>query len=157
MAARLGSRRRRRRILATYATYPSLPLAEAEASLRGLTTIRTMDRLVGQLDADLARLAEGYPGGPTRLWQGFLASRETGADEYARRVEVWFARVVAPPARPVYVEWRLATLDLRWERDGWRLDGIEEAEGPRPFALPGSADRAEAILAAVDGFVAEAS
>jgi len=140
------------RILAAYATYPRLPLPEAEASIRGMATIRAMDRLVAELDADLARLAAGYPGGPTRVWEGPLATREIGADELSRRVEVWFARVVAPPGRPVYSEWRLATLDLLWERGGWRLDRMDEAPGPRPVRLPGGADPAAALLTAVDGF-----
>jgi hypothetical protein len=143
------------RILATYATYPGLPLAQAEASLRGMASIGAMDRLVGELDADLARLTAGYPGGPTRVWQGVLATRETGRDDHARRVRVWFTRVVAPPGRPVYVEWRLATLDLLWERDGWRLDGFDEIAGPRPLALPGTADSAEVIRSALDGFTPE--
>src|SRR5581483_2484466 len=111
-----------RRIVVTFATYPAVPLAEAEASLRGMASIEAMDHLVGELDAELARLAAGYPGGPTRVWHGVLATSETGSDDHARHVQVWFARVVAPPARPVYVEWRLASLDLLWERDGWRLN-----------------------------------
>jgi hypothetical protein len=144
-----------RRILATYATYPGLSLAEAEASLRGMASIGAMGRLVGELDADLARLAAGYPGGPTRVWHGVLATRETGGDDHARRVRVWLARVVAPPGRPVYVEWRLATLDLVWERDGWRLDGLDETAGPRPLALPGSADSAEVVRSVLEGFTPE--
>jgi hypothetical protein len=140
------------RMLAAYATYPRLPQPEAEASVRGMASIRAMDRVVAELDADLARLAAGYPGGPTRVWEGPLATREIGTDELSRRVEVWFARVVAPPGRPVYAEWRLGTLDLLWERDGWRLDRMDEVPGPRPVWLPGGADSAAAFLAAVDGF-----
>jgi len=145
------------RIVATFATYPALPLAEAEASLRGMASIEDMDHLVGELDAELARLAAGYPGGPTRVWHGVLATLETGPDDHARRVQVWFVRVVAPPARPVYAEWRLASLDLLWERDGWRLHGYDETAGPRPLALPGTADSAEVILSGVDGFRPEGS
>ena len=139
-------------ILATYASYPALSLPEAEASVRGLATIRSLDRLVAELDADMARLAAGYPGGPTRVWDGALATREIGNDEFARRVEVWFVRVVAPPGRPVYAEWRLATLDLQWQRDGWRLDQMDEAPGPRPVGLPGASDPAVSVHAALDGF-----
>jgi hypothetical protein len=144
-----------RRIVVTFATYPAVPLAEAEASLRGMASIEAMDHLVGELDAELARLAAGYPGGPTRVWHGVLATSETGSDDHARHVQVWFARVVAPPARPVYVEWRLASLDLLWERDGWRLNRFDERAGPRPLALPGTADSAEVILSTVGGFSPE--
>lgn len=142
------------RILATYATYSGMALAEAEASVRGMASIEAMDRLVSELDADLARLAAGYPGGPTRIWEGFLATRESDTGDDARQVEVWFARVVAPPGRPVYAEWRLATLGLLWERDGWRLNRFDDAPGPRPVALPGHADASEAIVSALDGFAA---
>ncbi|MCA1847354.1 MAG: hypothetical protein LC792_30055 [Actinobacteria bacterium] len=65
---------------------------------------------------------------------------------------MWFAQVVAPPARPVYVEWLRETVDLRWERDGWRLDRLDETAGPRPLSLPGTADSAEAVRAIIGDF-----
>ncbi len=141
------------RILAAYAGYPMLTASEAETSLREIASAEAATRLVVELRADLARLAAGYPGGRTRLWVGPLATRETVVDEHRRTVEVWFSRVVAPPRREVYVEWRLGRLDLVWERDGWRLDGLDEGAGPRPAALPGGADPAAEILSALDGFV----
>ena len=144
-----------RQILATYASYPSLSAADAEKSLRELASGAAADRLAADLRADLARLAAGYPGGATRVWVGPLAVRETVLSPVGRREEVWFARVVAPPGRDVYAEWRLATMGLIWERDGWRLDTFEEAVGPRPALPPGSSDPPAEILIRLRGFTGE--
>jgi hypothetical protein len=143
------------RMLAAYANYPTLTASEAETRLREIASNAATPRLVAELRGDLGRLAAGYPGGRTRLWVGPLATRETAVDEHRRTVEVWFSRVVAPPGREVYVEWRLGRLDLVWERDGWRLDGFDERAGPRPAALPGRADPPAEILSALDGFASE--
>ena len=78
--------------------------------------------------------------------------RETVISPVGRREEVWFARVVAPPDRDVYAEWRLATLGLVWEREGWRLDTFDEVAGPRPTLPPGSPDPPAEILTGLSGF-----
>lgn len=143
------------RILDAYATYPSLGAAEAEKSLRDLATAAAADRLAADLRTDLARLATGYPGGVTRVWAGPLAIRETVVNQSVRREEVWFARVVVPPGRAAYVEWRLAVLGLAWERDRWRLDTFDEAPGPRPAEAPGGPDSPFDIIGRLDGFSGE--
>lgn len=140
------------RILAEYARYPSLTGPDAEAALRGMASSRNADALVATLHADLARLAVGYPGGPTRFWVGSLAVREVAVDESKAKVELWFCRVVAPPHQAVYAEWRIGVLDLAWERGAWRLDEFDEIPGPRPVALPGQADAAPQIVAILEGF-----
>lgn len=143
------------RILDAYASYPSLGGAEAEANLRDLATTSAADRLAVDLRADLARLAAGYPGGATKVWPGPLAIRETVVNQSVRREEVWFARVVVPPGLPAYVEWRLATLGLVWERDQWRLDTFDEGPGPRPAEAPGGPDSAVELTGRLSGFTGE--
>lgn len=142
------------RILAEYAQYPALTGPEAEAALRDMASRAAAGALVAILHTDLARLALGYPGGPTRFWVGPLAARELAGDESGAKVEIWFCRVVAPPGQQVYAEWRLGVIDLVWERDAWRLNGFDEIPGPRPAALPGEDDQAAEILAAIAGFEA---
>lgn len=141
-----------RRVLAAYASYPSVNAADAEKSVRELASGAAADRLAADMRADLDRLAVGYPGGATRVWVGPLAVRETVMSPVGRREEVWFARVVAPPDRDVYAEWRLATLGLVWEREAWRLDTFDEAAGPRPTLPPGSPDSPAEILTRLSGF-----
>jgi hypothetical protein len=153
--AREAPRTAASRILAAYASYPARDPAEVEKSMRDLASAAAAERLAADLHADLARLAAGYPGGATRVWAGPLAVRETTVAENRRREEVWFARVVAPPGRDVYVESRLATLGLVWERDRWRLDTFDETAGPRPGATPGGVDPPAAFVAALSGFIAE--
>ena len=57
-----------RRILAAYASYPSLSAAGAEKSVRELASSASADRLAADVRADLDRLAVGYPGGATKVW-----------------------------------------------------------------------------------------
>lgn len=140
------------RILAEYARYPLLPAPDAEAALRDTASRASADGLMATLQADLTRLAAGYPGGTTRVWVGPLAARESAVNANRARVEIWFCRVVAPPGRPVYAEWPLGRLDLVWERDAWRLDGFDEVLGPRPVALPGETGAAPEIASALKGF-----
>ena len=144
-----------RRILAAYASYPSLGADGAARSVRELASASAADRLATDVRADLARLAGGYPGGATRVWAGLLAMRETVVSPAGRSEEVWLARVVAPPGPAVYAEWRLATLGLVWERNGWRLDTFDEVVGPRPSVAPGSTESPAEILTTLTGFTAE--
>jgi hypothetical protein len=141
------------RLLTGYARYPALGVEGAVRDLRQVSTTGAGDRLVAMLRDDFARLAAGYPGGPTRFWIGPLATRTTATDVAHARVEVWFSRVVAPPAKPVYVEWRLGVLDVVRERNAWRLDAIDERPGPRPDELPGEADGAAEIDSSLSRFV----
>jgi hypothetical protein len=140
------------RILSTYTRFTRLDANKAEGELRGLATSRDADRLAAQLHDDMARLARGYPGGPTVFWVGALATRSTTIDPTRTRVEIWFARVVAPPRLPAYVEWRLGRLELARERGDWRLAAFDDLPGPRPATVPGEADATAGILAALDGF-----
>jgi hypothetical protein len=144
-----------RRILAAYASYPTIGVDDAQRSVRELASGSAADRLAADVRADLARLAAGYPGGATRVWAGPLAMRETVVSPAGRREEVWLARVVAPPGRVVYAEWRLATVGLVWERNGWRLDTFQEAVGPRPSVPPGSPEAPAEILTTLTGFSGE--
>jgi len=143
------------RILDAYASYPSIGPAEAEKSVRALATMAAADRLAADLRADLARLAVGYAGGATQVWAGPLAIRETAVNQSVRREEVWFARVVVPPGRAAYVEWRLAVLGLVWESDRWRLDTFDEGPGPRPAEVPGGPDPVPELIGRLDGFSTE--
>jgi len=145
------------RILDAYASYPRIGPTEAEKSVRDLATTAAADRLAADLRADLARLAVGYAGGATQVWAGPLAIRETAVNQLVRREEVWFARVVVPPGRAPYVEWRLAVLGLVWERDRWRLDTFDESPGPRPAEMLGAPDSAVELIGRLDGFSAERS
>jgi hypothetical protein len=144
-----------RRILAAYASYPTIGVDDAESSVRELASGSAADRLAADVRADLARLAAGYPGGTTRVWAGPLAMRETVVSPVGRREEVWLTRVVAPPGRAVYAEWRLATLGLVWERNGWKLDSFQEVVGPQPSAPPGSPESPAEILTTLTGFSGE--
>lgn len=140
------------RILAEYARFPSLALPDAEAALRDMASRASADGLVATLHADLTRLAAGYPGGNTLVWVGPLAARESTVNASRAKVEVWFCRVVAPPGRPAYAEWPLGRFDLVWERDAWRLDGLDEVPGPRPAALPEETGAAPEIASALERF-----
>lgn len=148
-----GPRQVAARILTTYASYTTRPAEGAEASLRSLASESAADGLVATLRADLARLATGYPGGQTRLWTGILASR-LWATATEARVELWFCRVVEPPGKAVYSEWRMAVVDLAWERDAWRLQRFEESDGPRPADLPGEPTGRDEHATALTGFEA---
>ena len=89
------------------------------------------------------------------MWAGALAFRETVVSQSVRREEVWFARVVVPPGRAAYVEWRLAVLGLVWERERWRLDTFDEGLGPRPAEAPGAPDPVTELIGRLDGFSEE--
>lgn len=140
------------RILAAYPRLAGLGAEQAESELRQVATSGDADRLVAELRDDRARLARGYPGGLTTFWVGALATRSTATDAARARIEIWFARVVAPPRLPAYVEWRLGRLEVAFERDAWRLSSFEDLPGPRPASLPGEADGSGEILTAVDNF-----
>ena len=47
-------------------------------------------------------------------------------------VEVWSAGIIAGPARPATSEWETNQISVRWERDGWRLEGYVTSPGPTP-------------------------
>ena len=101
----------------------------------------------------LQRQAAKLPG-TTVFRQSVLATRVGSYTASHARVTVWVLQVMAQagqPANPV-ASFSLVTVDMLWERQGWRLDRPEERDGPAPLlsGRPASADELEASLRGFD-------
>jgi len=122
--------------------------AAAEAQ-RTMSTTANAERLVGELRDQRAALAEGFGPGPLRWWLAPLATKVRPDGPDAAEVTVWYVSVVAPAELAPYVDWRVSTRRLVWERDDWRVEAEHDAPGPRPATLPRPEPSAPAEFVAV--------
>jgi len=136
------------------------PLA-AEKVVRTMTTVADGDRLVAETLATLRQLREKLAGGtgPVILHQAVLATRVAGADPTRARVELWNVSVLARDGiAPPQASWATSTIDLVWERDGWRVASVHVVPGPAPVLSNGAVPATAAQLAdALDGFIGDGS
>jgi hypothetical protein len=125
----------------------------AEAVVRRMAATATADEQVRSTTARLRQLRERLAAGsgPISLIQGVIASR---LDSYSRtraRVALWNVSVTARAdvASP-QATWAISTLDLVWERDGWRLSHEAVQPGPAPLlddsAAPATATQLQTSL-----------
>ena len=129
---------------------------EVDAYLRERVTLASADRLVAEHQADLHALRDALSSGTgaTTYRQGVLATRVVAFDEDEARIEVWHVGVltradVAPPQ----AGWMISTVDLRWERDGWKVADEIAIPGPAPILNDSVAPAtAEDVLDRLDGF-----
>lgn len=129
---------------------------EVDAYLREVVTMASADRQVEEHLRDLAMIREALStgSGPTVYRQGVLASRVEYFDESEARIALWHVGVLArADAAPPQAGWMISTVDLRWERGGWKVAGEIAVPGPAPIlndgAPPATADE---FLAELDGF-----
>lgn len=129
---------------------------DVDAYLRERVTLASADRLVDEHQADLQALRHALSSGtgPTTYRQGVLATRVVAFDEDEARIEIWHVGVltragVAPPQ----AGWMISTVDLRWERDGWKVADEIAIPGPAPILNDSVAPAtAEDVLDRLHGF-----
>lgn len=129
---------------------------DVDAYLRERVTSASADRMVAEhlddLEAIRSALSAGV--GPTTYRQGVLASRVVSFDEDEARVEIWHVGVltragIAPPQ----AGWVISTVDLRWERSGWKIADEIAVPGPAPILNDSVAPAtAKDLLDRLDGF-----
>ena len=130
--------------------------AEVDAYLREVVTETSADRLVAEHLDDLAALRDALSSGtgPTTYRQGVLAARVASFDEDEARVELWHVGVLARDGvAPPQAGWMISTVDLRWERGGWKVASEIAIPGPAPIlndSVPPAT--AEDLLDRLDGF-----
>ncbi len=128
----------------------------AEQAVRAMTTGADGDRLVTDTLTTLRQLRQKLAGGtgPVILHQAVLATRTTAAAPDRARVELWNVSVLAREGiAPPQASWATSTIDLAWERDGWRVSAVRVTPGPAPILSDASVPATATELAdALDGF-----
>jgi len=128
----------------------------AEQALRAMTTGADGDRLVTDTLTTLRQLRQKLAGGtgPVILHQAVLATRTSAATADRARVELWNVSVLAREGiAPPQASWTTSTIDLAWERDGWRVSAVRVTPGPAPILSDASVPATATELAdALDGF-----
>ena len=84
-----------------------------------------------------------------------VARRRRGLNPWGSPRMLWVVTILsaADVAMP-QSEWRTVTLELRWERGDWRVDGITDVAGPTPMVGPRDRPWApEPFADALAGFV----
>jgi hypothetical protein len=129
---------------------------EVDSYLRERVTRESADRLIEEHLHDLASLREALSRGTGRTVyrQGVLAWHVESFDDHEARVEIWHVGVltragVAPPQ----AGWMISTVDLRWDRGGWKVADEIAVPGPAPIlndSVPPAT--AEDLLDELDGF-----
>jgi hypothetical protein len=128
----------------------------AEAMVRSMAATATADDQVRSTAARLRQLRERMAAGsgPMTLVQGVIASRLDSYSATHARLALWSvsvtarADVVSPQAT-----WAISTLDLVWERDGWRLSRETVQPGPAPLLDDSTAPATPTQLqTSLDGF-----
>jgi hypothetical protein len=129
---------------------------EIAAFLREVATTADADRIVEDHLEAIASLREALASGvgPIVYRQAVVAHRVEAFDEDAARVAIWHVGVLArSEVAPPQAGWMISTVDLRWERGGWKVAGEIAVPGPAPIlndgAPPATADELVDVL---DGF-----
>lgn len=129
---------------------------EVDTFLRERVTSADTDRVVADHQRDLAALREALDAGsgPVVYRQGVLAHRVEYFDDEEATVAIWHVGVLARlDVAPPQAGWMISTVDLRWERGGWKVAGEVAVPGPAPIlndsVPPATADQ---LLDDLEGF-----
>jgi hypothetical protein len=131
------------------ASFPRLMRLNPLSLQNTLTDLMSQDGARSGVDEVIADYFELYeelgPAFRERVWiESPLQSLLVEQSETAARVAVWSVVVTGagPDDETVVSIWRTHRIDLVWERDDWKIDGVEVSEGPTPLttdlALPAS-------------------
>lgn len=93
------------------------------------------DELVARVVDDVRLLRDQLQEASGTVWF-VVAPLATRLDAYSSShavVRVWVVQVLAADGVAIPQSgWQTLTLDLRWHDGGWRVAGVDEAEGPTP-------------------------
>ena len=131
------------------ASFPRLMRLNPLSLQNTLTDLMSEDGARSGVDEVIADYFELYeelgPEFRERVWiETPLQSLLVEQSDTAARVAVWSVVVTGagPDDETVVSIWRTHRIDLVWERDDWKIDGVEVSEGPTPvttdLALPTS-------------------
>ena len=131
------------------ASFPHLMRLNPLSLQNTLTDLMSEDGSRSGVDEVIADYFELYeelgPEFRERVWiESPLQTLLVEQSETAARVAVWSVVVTGagPEDETVVSIWRTHRIDLVWERDDWKIDGVEVSEGPTPvatdLALPAS-------------------
>lgn len=129
---------------------------EVESFLRERVTRAAADRVVDDHLRDLEALRDALDGGtgPIVYREAVVAHRVDFFDENEARVAIWHVGVLArSDIAPPQAGWMISTVDLQWERGGWKVVGEIAVPGPAPIlndsVAPATADQ---LVTDLDGF-----
>jgi hypothetical protein len=131
------------------ASFPRLMRLNPLSLQNTLTDLMSQDGARSGVDEVIADYFELYeelgPEFRERVWiESPLQTLLVEQSDTAARVAVWSVVVTGagPDDETVVSIWRTHRIDLVWERDDWKIDGVEVSEGPTPLttdlALPAS-------------------
>jgi len=131
------------------ASFPRLMRLNPLSLQNTLTDLMSEDGSRSGVDEVIADYFELYeelgPEFRERVWiESPLQTLLVEQSDSAARVAVWSVVVTGagPDDETVVSIWRTHRIDLVWERDDWKVDGVEVSEGPTPvatdLALPAS-------------------
>lgn len=129
---------------------------EIDTFLRERVTRSAADRVIEEHQRDVAALREALArgSGPTVYREAVVAYRVDAFNEDEARIAIWHVGVLARShVAPPQAGWMVSTVDLRWERNGWRVVGEIAVPGPAPILNDGAPPAtAEELLDQLDGF-----
>jgi hypothetical protein len=131
--------------------------AGVASAVDAIATTAAAPRLTTDVLDEVRVAREGLTAAAGPVWwlvRPLATNVVTQRDGYAR-VSVWVVTILsaADVAMP-QSEWRTVTLELRWERGDWRVDGITDVAGPTPMVGPRDRPWApEPFADALTGFV----
>lgn len=127
--------------------------ADAEAAVRAVAAAASVDTLVADTRAALARAREPLAEGTGATWWAVrpLAVKVEAYSPQRARVSVWLVRVLSRQGVVVpQSSWATDTVELVWEDSDWRLWSDTSASGPTPVLdgsdLPASAAQLDSEL-----------
>ena len=124
------------------ASFPRLMRLNPLSLQNTLTDLMSEDGSRSGVDEVIADYFELYeelgPEFRERVWiESPLQTLLVEQSDSAARVAVWSVVVTGagPDDETVVSIWRTHRIDLVWERDDWKVDGVEVSEGPTPVAI----------------------
>jgi len=124
--------------------------------LRQRVTLAAADRVVKDHLRELKALRDALAtgSGPIVYREAVVAHRVDSFDEDEARVAIWHVGVLARhEVAPPQAGWMISTVDLRWERGGWKVVDEIAVPGPAPIlndsVAPATADE---LVSDLDGF-----
>jgi hypothetical protein len=131
------------------ASFPRLMRLNPLSLQNTLTDLMSKDGALSGVDEVIADYFELYeelgPEFRERVWiESPLQTLLVEQSDTAARVAVWSVVVTGagPDDETVVSIWRTHRIGVVWERDDWKIDGVDVAEGPTPvttdLALPAS-------------------
>lgn len=109
--------------------------ADLDSAVRAVATPAAAGRLSGEVAAEVAVVREAleHSAGPVWWVVRPLAWRVDAYSPDRAQVSVWTVTVLsaADVAMP-QSDWFVTAMDLRWDRDEWRLAATSETPGPTP-------------------------